>query len=153
MAPPAPDASPVPPDAEMHLDDRSTGLSLMRSFASAINLRQSTRAYAYWEAGPSAPAWDAFRAQWAPVASQRLTTGTVGLEVGAVQTRYLVPALAVATLDDGTRQVTAGCYSLHLGLPSGQAVPPFQPLTIVAASVQPAPEAADPSPPPVATCH
>jgi hypothetical protein len=159
---PAPSATPVPPTAvptsppgaatatpappagtpgtePAYLDDRSTPESLLQSFYNAINRKEYARAYGYWDAraaGDKLPAFDQFAQGYADTASVQLTLGTVGSDAGAGQLYYNVPVVLVATHADGTTQTFAGCYTLHLGQPAIQGVPPFQPLAIVGATVQ-----------------
>ena len=65
--------------------------------------------------------------------------GTVTSDAGAGQRYYNVPAVLIATNDDGRRQTFAGCYTLHLANPGIQTEPPFHPLAIRSASVRQVP--------------
>jgi hypothetical protein len=56
--------------------------------------------------------------------------------VGAGQARYAVPVALRAESTGGT-QYFVGCYALRLSSPGAQATPPYQPLAIEGAAVQP----------------
>jgi hypothetical protein len=119
-------------------DDRSTPEAVIGSYFDAVNRREYTRAYYYWEpqaAATQLPPFDEFAAGYADTASVDLTLGDVGSGVGAGQLYFSVPVALVATQADGSIQTFVGCYILHLGRPQLQAVPPFQPLAIQRASV------------------
>ena len=57
--------------------------------------------------------------------------------MGPGQLFLSVPVTLVATLTDGSIQTFVGCYTLHLARPQLQAVPPYQPLGIQRATIQP----------------
>jgi hypothetical protein len=133
--PPAGDASVASP----YLDDRSGAAEVIRSFYNAINHKQYSRAYSYWkESAPAEilPPYPQFAEGYSRTLSVQLTTGPVLSDPGAGQLYYRVPAAMVATQTDGTTRTFIGCYTLHLGQPSFQAVPPFQPLGITAADIK-----------------
>jgi hypothetical protein len=123
-------------DAANYVDDRSAGESVVRSYYNAVNRKEYTRAYGYWESGASQlPAFTPFQAGYANTKSVTLLTksGTIG--AGAGQTYYSVPAVITASNTDGTTTIFAGCYTLHLGSPNAQATPPFQPVAIQSARI------------------
>ena len=123
-------------DAARYLDDRSAGEEEIRSYYNAVNRKEYSRAYSYWELGASQLApFDAFASGYANTKSVTLATkpGTIG--AGAGQTYYTVPAVVTASNTDGSTTVFAGCYTLHLGSPNAQATPPFQPLGIQSARI------------------
>jgi len=123
-------------DAANYVDDRSAGEAVIRSYYNAVNRKEYTRAYGYWESGASQlPAFTPFQAGYANTKSVTLLTkpGTIG--AGAGQTYYSVPAVITASNTDGTTTIFAGCYTLHLGSPNAQATPPFQPVTIQSARI------------------
>jgi hypothetical protein len=131
-------ASPAAASAQGHTpelgyqDDRSSAESVIGSNYNAVNRREYTRAYSYWE--PEAAArelqpFDQFAMGYADTASVDVTLGDVGTGVG-------VPVTLAATLADGSPQTFVGCYTLHLGRPQLQAVPPFRPLAIQGADIQ-----------------
>jgi hypothetical protein len=139
VAPIEPTPAGTPGAEPAYLDDRSTPESLLQSFYNAINRKEYARAYGYWDAraaGDKLPAFDQFAQGYADTTSVQLTTGPVGGDAGAGQLYYNVPVVLVATQAGGTTQTFAGCYTLHLGQPAIQGVPPFQPLAIVGATVQ-----------------
>jgi hypothetical protein len=123
-------------DAARYIDDRSAGEEEIRSYYNAVNRKEYSRAYSYWEPGASQLApFAAFASGYANTMSVTLATkpGTVG--VGAGQTYYTMPAVVTASNTDGSTTVFAGCYTLHLGSPNAQATPPFQPLGIQSARI------------------
>ena len=101
-------------------DDRSTAESVLGSYFDAVNRREYSRAYSYWEPAAAvsqlAP-FDQFVAGYAD-------TAEVDLTLGVSADLY------------GRRVTFVGCYTLHIGRPQIQAVPPFQPLAIQRASIQ-----------------
>jgi hypothetical protein len=123
-------------EAANYVDDRSAGEAVIRSYYNAVNRKEYTRAYAYWESGASQlPAFTSFQAGYANTKSVTLLTnpGTIG--AGAGQTYYTVPAVITASNSDGTTTIFSGCYTLHLGSPNAQATPPFQPVGIQSARI------------------
>jgi hypothetical protein len=122
-----------------YLDDRSTAESVINSYVDAINRREYSRAYSYWEPDAAArelPSFDEFAAGYADTESVDLTIGDVGTGVGAGQIYFTVPVTLVATQSDSSTQTFVGCYTLHIGRPQIQAVPPFGPLAIQRADIQ-----------------
>jgi hypothetical protein len=140
--PPASDASVAAP----YLDDRSDAAEVIRSFYNAINHKQYSRAYSYWKEQAAAemlPPYPQFVEGYSTTLSVQLTTGLVISDPGAGQLYYYVPAAMVATQADSAIRTFVGCYTLHLGEPSFQAVPPFQPLGITAAAISEVDNSAD----------
>jgi hypothetical protein len=122
-----------------YLDDRSTPEAVISSYYDAVNRREYSRAYSYWEpaaAERELPPFDVFASGYADTVAVDLTLGDVGSGAGAGQLYYTVPVTLVASMSDGSIQTFVGCYTLHLGRPQLQAVPPFQPLGIQSASVE-----------------
>jgi len=129
-APTAPNlvqGSGVSPD---YLDDRSTATGLMLSYFNAINLKQYLRAYSYWEKGSKVGPYGPFQQGYQDTASVKVTLGAITGDAGAGQRYYTVPAALVAQTTGGKTQTFAACYTLHLGIPANQTVPPFNPLAI-----------------------
>src|SRR5438445_4416252 len=123
-------------DAANYVDDRSAGEAVIRSYYNAVNRKEYSRAYGYWETGASQlPAFASFQSGYANTKSVALLTkpGTIG--AGAGQTYYTVPAVITASNSDGTTTTFSGCYTLHLGSPNAQATPPFQPVAIQSARI------------------
>jgi hypothetical protein len=133
-------------EAARYIDDRSAGEELIRSYYNAVNRKEYSRAYSYWEAGASQLApFAAFSSGYANTKSVTLATkpGTIG--AGAGQTYYTVPTVVTASNTDGSTTIFSGCYTLHLGSPNAQATPPFQPLGIQSARIAQAPSGANAS--------
>jgi hypothetical protein len=147
IRPTTPVSPPAPPDAAdigaaRYLDDRSDAVQVIRSLYNAINRQEYARAYAYWQATDQVPAFDQFAQGYSQTRSVQLMTGPVAGDPGAGQLNYAVPVAVAATMADGTTQVFAGCYRLHLTQPALQEQPPYQPLGIVGADIQPVVDAA-----------
>jgi hypothetical protein len=120
-----------------YLDDRSTAEAVIRSLYDALNRREYSRAYSYWEdTSPDLLPFDQFEQGYTDTASIDLTLGDVGSGVGAGQLYFTVPVVLIGTQTDGSTQTFVGCYTLHLGRPQIQAVPPFRPLAILRANVE-----------------
>ena len=133
-------------DAARYVDDRSAGEELIRSYYNAVNRKEYSRAYSYWEAGASQlTPFTTFASGYANTKSVALATtpGTIG--AGAGQTYYTVPAVVTASNSDVNTTVFSGCYTLHLGSPNAQATPPFQPLGIQSAKIAQAASGSNPS--------
>ncbi len=137
--------SPVEPQPA-YLDNRSTPENLMQSLVNAINRKEYLRAYSYWR-DPAAflGTFEDFEAGYADTASVELATGEVTADAGAGQWYYSIPVVLTAQMTDGTIQVYSGCYDLHLSNPAIQATPPFVPLGIRSAVVEPVAADADPT--------
>ena len=127
-----------------YLDDRSTAEAVIRSLYDALNRREYARAYSYWEDNsPDLQPFDEFEQGYADTVSIDLTLGDIGAGVGAGQLYYTVPVTLIGTQNDGSAQTFVGCYTLHIGRPQIQAVPPFRPLAIQRASIQQVADDAD----------
>ena len=123
-------------DATRYIDDRSAGEELIRSYYNAVNRKEYSRAYGYWEAGaPQLSAFAPFAAGYANTKAVALSTKPGTSDAGAGQTYYRVPAVVTASNADGSTTIFAGCYTLHLGSPNAQATPPFRPLAIQSARI------------------
>ncbi|HYY88899.1 MAG TPA: hypothetical protein VFA49_08885 [Chloroflexota bacterium] len=119
---------------------------MISSFYDAVNRREYSRAYSYREPAAAAsalPRFDDFAAGYTDTQSVDLTIGDVGMGVGAGQIYFSVPVTLVATQTDGSLQTFVGCYTLHIGRPQIQAVPPFGPLAIQRASIEQVDDDAD----------
>ena len=123
-------------DATRYIDDRSAGEEEIRSYYNAVNRKEYSRAYSYWEPGaPGLSAFGTFADGYANTKSVTLATKPGTSDAGAGQLYYSVPAVITASNVDGSTTIFAGCYKLHLGSPNAQATPPFQPLGIQSAKV------------------
>jgi hypothetical protein len=123
------------PDAQRYTDDRSSAVGVLRSLVNAINRKEFSRAYSYWEQGGEVAAFNDFQNGYVNTVSVVLTTGAVQSDAGAGQLHYRVPATLKAKMIDGSMQTFVGCYVLHLANPSIQS-PPFQSLGITSATVK-----------------
>ncbi|MCI0576435.1 MAG: META domain-containing protein [Chloroflexi bacterium] len=123
-------------EPESYSDDRSGPVELLRSYFNAINRREYTRAYSYWENLDQVGDFEQFQQGYAETQSVRLAAGAIGSDAGAGQVYYAVPVVLEAQTTNGATQRFAGCYILHLSQPGIQGAPPFQPLGIVSAVVE-----------------
>ncbi len=122
--------------ADTYLDDRSTPTGLVLSYYNAINRHEYLRAYSYWQDKTQLPSFDQFANGYQDTASVQVSLGAMGLSVGAGQTYYTVPVLLKSETTGGEQQTYSGCFTMHLGLPSAQATPPYQGLGFQTAYVQ-----------------
>lgn len=137
--PPA-DEQAGPPD---YRDDRSTATAVLESLYNAINSKQYARAWSYWEDSEDRPSFDEFKTGYDNTEHVDLTIGTVQTGAGAGNLYYDVPVILHVAMADGSNQIFAGCYTLHLGQPSIQAEPPYHPMAIMRGDVQEAKSDAD----------
>ena len=140
--PPATPGDPTAIGANRYLDDRSSAQSVVRSFYNAINRQEYVRAYSYWEPAAAAtqlPPYDQFAQGYADTQGVNLTLGAVQTDAGAGQRYYRVPVVIVSKSSGAAVKTFVGCYTLHLASPDIQAAPPYHPLAISAAKVQPVP--------------
>ncbi len=124
-------------DASRYIDDRSTPVSVLRSYYNAINRHEYVRAYSYWRpqaAQQHLPPYPQFEQGYAETQSVELQTGTVRTDVGAGQINSAVPIALEAQTTSGATQWFAGCYRLHLSQPAVQE-PPFEGIRIQSAAV------------------
>ena len=133
-------------DASRYVDDRSVGEQVIRSYYNAVNRKEYSRAYGYWESGaPQLSPFAAFAAGYANTKAVALMTKPGTTDSGAGQTYYTVPAVVTASNADGSTTSFAGCYTLHLASPNAQATPPFRPLGVQSARIAQAASGANPS--------
>jgi hypothetical protein len=138
----------TPGDRPGSTDNRSTPEDVIRSLYDAINGKQYVRAYSYWQNPQTS--FEAFQQGYADTTSVEVVLGASQVGAAAGNRYYMLPVVLHATKNDGTRQTYAGCYQLHLAVPTLQS-PPFQPLGISAADIQPV-DSPDATPQPVASC-
>lgn len=134
-----PTVSPTDIGKSRYLDDRTTPEDVLRSYYNAINRNEYDRAYSYWEPAAAAnqiPPYDQFKQGYANTASVDLTLGNSAVGVGAGNLYFRVPTEVVAQTTTGQTQTFVGCYTLHLGQPAIQDLPPFQPIQIQSASLK-----------------
>ncbi|MCO5176350.1 MAG: hypothetical protein M9890_05165 [Thermomicrobiales bacterium] len=119
-----------------YLDDRSTPVAVLESLYNAINSKQYARAYSYWEESNDLAPFDQFSAGYADTDQVELTTGDVNTGAAAGNRYYGVPVILHVSQTDGSQQIFAGCYTLHLAQPDIQAAPPFHPMAIQRGDLQ-----------------
>jgi hypothetical protein len=131
--------------ANTYLDDRSSPTGLVLSYYNAINRHEYLRAYSYWQDQTQLSSFDQFAQGYQDTASVQVSLGAMGLSVGAGQTYYTVPVLLMSETTGGDQQTYSGCFTMHLGLPSAQATPPYQGLGFQTANIQQAASGANDS--------
>lgn len=120
-----------------YLDDRTDAVQVLRSLFNAVNRQEYLRAYSYWEPGAQGlPTFAQFQAGYANTAAVTLTVGTVTGDAGAGQRYWSVPVTLVSRSTANVTQTYVACYTLHLGLPDAQGVPPYQPIGIRSATAK-----------------
>ena len=123
--------------AARYLDDRTDAVQVLRSLFNAVNRQEYLRAYSYWEPGAQGlPTFAQFQQGYATTAAVTLTVGTVTEGAGAGQRYWSVPATLVSRTTANVTQTYVACYTLHLGLPDAQGVPPYQPIGIRSATAK-----------------
>ena len=134
-ATPVPDPNDI--SADRYLDDRTNAAQVIRSLFNAVNRHEYVRAYSYWRADAEGlQPFDQFQQGYEDTTAVQLTLGETTTDAGAGQRYYQIPTTLVATKTDSTTETFVVCYTLHLGLPDAQGVPPYQPITIISAAVQ-----------------
>lgn len=117
-------------------DNRSSAAAVVESLYNAVERREYLRAWSYFRDEPDRPTFEDFAAGYADTRHVRLKLGRATGEGAAGSTFYSVPAAIEAETDKG-RQVYVGCYELRLVQPGVQITPPFRPLGIVKAKLEP----------------
>lgn len=115
-------------DAARYIDDRSDPIQVLRSLFNAVNRREYTRAYSYWETPPQS--FDQFAAGYADTRSVTLVAGPASGEVNAGQASYRVPVVLTAVEAHAASSTFYGCYQIHLTHPAAQETLPFRPMAI-----------------------
>ncbi|HUZ03669.1 MAG TPA: hypothetical protein VMU89_25270 [Thermomicrobiaceae bacterium] len=137
--PPTPAAAPGDIAAARYLDDRGTAEAVVSSYYNAINRQENARAYGYWESGvPTSqlPPFAQFEQGFTDTGRVDLTLGQISGGAAAGNRYYSVPVVLNAHMAGGGIQTFSGCYTLHLGDPANQTMPPFHPMAIQAATVK-----------------
>jgi hypothetical protein len=118
-------------DKSNYLDNRSGPVETVSSFLNALNLKQYARAYYYFQNPASFPGdFNPWSAGYSDTDTITVTFGTVTSEGAAGSLYYKVPLSTHVITSSNTTQTFVGCYTLRLGQPANQTVPPFQPLGI-----------------------
>ena len=120
-------------DKNNFVDNRSGPIETVSSLLNAINLKQYVRAYSYYQDPTNFPGpYDPYAAGYANMDTITVTFGTVQSEGAAGSTYYKVPLAEKVFTTTSTTQTFVGCYTLRLGQPANQTVPPFNPMGITA---------------------
>ncbi len=114
------------------IDNRSGPIETVSSLLNAINLKQYSRAYSYFDSPQSFPgAYNSYSAGYANTDTITAGFGPFTTEGAAGTLYYKVPMWMKVTTTSNTNQTFVGCYTLKLPQPANQTVPPFRPLSIV----------------------
>jgi hypothetical protein len=124
-------AGPALASEPQYVDDRSTAVAVIQSFYNAIDRKEYTRAWSYYEDGQGVAKFGAFQKGYADTDTVSIAFGPVAQEGAAGSTYYTVPVSLDAVSSSGKHSYFAGCYTLRLANPAIQAEPPFRPLHIV----------------------
>ncbi|MEX6508311.1 hypothetical protein [Jiella sp. M17.18] len=121
-----------------YLDNRSTAVTLVRSLYNAVNRHEYLRAWSYFADSAGQGSFDSFAKGYENTKKVRVKFGKP-MDDGAAGSIYTnLPVVVEATTTDGKKTVFSGCYETRLVQPAVQATPPFKPLQIVKAKLQPA---------------
>jgi len=119
-----------------YLDDRSDPAAIVRSYYNAVNRQEHARAWSYY-GEPKPGDYPSFAAGYALTTAVSLALGEVTTEGAAGSIYGSVPLAIEATTADGETRVYAGCVTTRQLQPAVQE-PPFRPLEIVGARLEPA---------------
>jgi hypothetical protein len=104
-------------------EDRRDPVSVLASYANAINRQEFARAWGYWENPPN-PSFADFQQGFADTASLFLAVSPPQWIEGAAGNFYAsIPTLLVATHTDGSTHSFVGCYQVHAINPGMLATP------------------------------
>ena len=132
--PPSPGIPAAPNAGETgYFDDRSDAQNLIRSYYNAINRKEYSRAWKYWDESSSVQPYETFKQGFADTASVEVTLGGVSTDAGMSQRWTTVPTALKVTHTDGRTEWFGGCYVTHLTVPEVQDNDKFKPMTIAKA--------------------
>ncbi|MCB8840605.1 hypothetical protein [Aurantimonas sp. VKM B-3413] len=121
-----------------YLDNRSTAVTLVRSLYNAVNRHEYLRAWGYFAEGAGQGSFETFAKGYETTKKVRVKLGKP-IEEGAAGSIYTkLPVVIQATDNNGRKTVFSGCYETRFVQPANQATPPFTPLQIVEAKLEPA---------------
>lgn len=121
--------------AVQYMDDRSTPKALVQSYYNAINQQQYARAYGYFSEGFAPKDYDSWVKGYADTASVAVQVGATRPDPGAGQIYWALPVAISVRKTDGSHEVFAGCYTIHMTNPGMQDTPPYQPMSISGAEL------------------
>jgi hypothetical protein len=114
------------------IDNRSGPIETISSLLNALNLKQYSRGYSYFDSPQTFPGdFDTWQAGYTNTDSITAVFGSVQIEGAAGSTYYKVPVGFKVSTTSNTTQTFVGCYTLRLAQPANQAQPPYHPLSIV----------------------
>jgi hypothetical protein len=112
-----------------YLDDRSDGLSIIRSYYNALDRKEFARAWSYYGDDKPLPDYQSYENEVMTIDTVELVTGDVVTEGAAGSIFYNVPIAVRITREDGTDEIEAGCVVARIANPQIQG-DPFTPLRI-----------------------
>lgn len=136
----------VNPASDDYLDDRSTPSQVIVSYFNAINRKEYARAYGYWrDPSNNVGSFSSFAGGYTDTASVTLVFGSITADRAMSQFHYTIPVILKTTSNAGTPAKWAACYIVHAVVPEVFGAPPFEPMDIDQASVNPSDVNADDS--------
>ena len=119
-------------DKSNYLDNRSGPQETVSSFLNALNLKQYVRAYSYFQDSATFPGpYTAWADGYSDTDAIAVTFGTLQTQGAAGSVYFKLPLFLKVITTSNTTQTFVGCYTLRLGQPANQTVPPFHPLGIL----------------------
>jgi hypothetical protein len=118
-----------------YMDDRSTPQAVIESYYNAINRKEYVQAYSYFSTPPKN--FEEWKEGFLTTESVQLRYGSTQPDAGMSQLYWPLPVAIETHLSDGTSQVYAGCYVLHMVVPGTITDPPYSPIAINKGELKP----------------
>ncbi len=122
-------------DGIPYMDDRSSPEAVVESYYNAINRRDYPQAYSYFRFPPKD--FEAWKDGFATTQFVQLRYGPTRPSPGMSQIYWGLPVAIKTHLSDGSSQVYVGCYVLHMVVPGMITEPPYAPIAIERANLEP----------------
>ncbi|GGA82938.1 hypothetical protein GCM10011491_07970 [Brucella endophytica] len=120
-----------------YMDDRSSPEALIRSYYNAVNRKEYARAYSYYSEEGREPDFATYAKGYANTKSVTIALGNAQADGAAGSIYWSLPLAVKSVSTEGKEQVFTGCYTLRLASPANQAMPPYQPMSIMTGSLTP----------------
>jgi hypothetical protein len=125
------------PASNQYIDDRSTPVQVIVSLYNAIDRKEYSRAYSYWDnPQTSLGDFDVYASGYQDTATVDLVFGMISADAGMSQIRFIVPVILKVTTTSHTQQNFSACYIVHETNPGVYGAPPFMPMGIEQGSAQ-----------------
>jgi hypothetical protein len=124
----------------VYLDDRSTPVQLVLSYFNAIDRGEHARGYGYFGT-EEAPQFDSWQFHFDDVVRTEVSFGQMAQEGAAGSIYYQLPVTVDFEHAEGDHHLERGCINMRWINPANQERPPFQPMYIISADLETAPEA------------